>query len=526
MTLDGESSTMIAVVNNPVVLSDVRDQITSGAKVEEKLKSATGLYPVHSNESSSGSSGKSGAESRHIHDSMKDIKPNNPASNPVCKNCYTSTTPLWRRDEHGSVLCNACGLFLKLHGRPRPISLKTDVIKSRNRKSSHHDSPNEKKRKDPTSITPNGSAKKKKTTPTGNSTGLQNDQSTQHQQAVNSQQFPPPLTPRVSWQNEGQNPGASDETKFHKILPKSSQSKGSPLPHLSNILSASNTVPLTGDYPTPNSPRMAQLQRPPPHLATINEILSNTRAQHISHDPPTAGFSPPVVGNPSDNQNINQGQQRPSNHFPSISNNSQQSLQSANSNPLPSTAPVVATSATSVVTAPLMSQQHSQMQLSQPLLLQQEAKSSHISASTPPLELQNAVARSTSSSSSNLHPNLLQPPQQQHQQQHQQQQQQHQQQQSHSIALNERSLSMGNAVSSNVVMNNVAAPASPIINDVPKPSVSMILQSQEEVIKLKTRISELELVTDLYKRHVLELDSRCKFLEQELLSINKHPQNQ
>ncbi|KAF2101311.1 hypothetical protein NA57DRAFT_35359 [Rhizodiscina lignyota] len=54
-------------------------------------------------------------------------------SAPVCHNCQTSTTPLWRRDEFGSVLCNACGLFLKLHGRPRPISLKTDVIKSRNR---------------------------------------------------------------------------------------------------------------------------------------------------------------------------------------------------------------------------------------------------------------------------------------------------------------------------------------------------------------------------------------------------------
>ncbi|TGJ81695.1 hypothetical protein E0Z10_g7071 [Xylaria hypoxylon] len=52
---------------------------------------------------------------------------------PTCQNCSTSTTPLWRRDEMGSVLCNACGLFLKLHGRPRPISLKTDVIKSRNR---------------------------------------------------------------------------------------------------------------------------------------------------------------------------------------------------------------------------------------------------------------------------------------------------------------------------------------------------------------------------------------------------------
>ncbi|EGV60379.1 hypothetical protein CANTEDRAFT_132166 [Yamadazyma tenuis ATCC 10573] len=54
-------------------------------------------------------------------------------SSPVCHNCKTQTTPLWRRDETGQVLCNACGLFLKLHGRPRPSSLKTDTIKSRNR---------------------------------------------------------------------------------------------------------------------------------------------------------------------------------------------------------------------------------------------------------------------------------------------------------------------------------------------------------------------------------------------------------
>ncbi|ATZ53707.1 BcareA [Botrytis cinerea B05.10] len=51
----------------------------------------------------------------------------------TCTNCFTQTTPLWRRNPEGHPLCNACGLFLKLHGVVRPLSLKTDVIKKRNR---------------------------------------------------------------------------------------------------------------------------------------------------------------------------------------------------------------------------------------------------------------------------------------------------------------------------------------------------------------------------------------------------------
>ncbi|KAI0437336.1 hypothetical protein F4803DRAFT_160203 [Xylaria telfairii] len=51
----------------------------------------------------------------------------------TCTNCCTQTTPLWRRNPEGQPLCNACGLFLKLHGVVRPLSLKTDVIKKRNR---------------------------------------------------------------------------------------------------------------------------------------------------------------------------------------------------------------------------------------------------------------------------------------------------------------------------------------------------------------------------------------------------------
>ena len=73
-------------------------------------------------------------------DSMSSNTPNNNSdttSNGVkkttsCYNCKTTATPLWRRDAVGNTLCNACGLFFKLHGTARPLSLKTDVIKKRN----------------------------------------------------------------------------------------------------------------------------------------------------------------------------------------------------------------------------------------------------------------------------------------------------------------------------------------------------------------------------------------------------------
>ncbi|KAG7856693.1 hypothetical protein KL919_004223 [Ogataea angusta] len=41
---------------------------------------------------------------------------------PICENCFTSTTPLWRKTSDNRLLCNACGLFFKLHGVIRPLN--------------------------------------------------------------------------------------------------------------------------------------------------------------------------------------------------------------------------------------------------------------------------------------------------------------------------------------------------------------------------------------------------------------------
>ncbi|CAO3609550.1 unnamed protein product [Cunninghamella blakesleeana] len=41
-----------------------------------------------------------------------------------CSNCETTTTPLWRRNENGETICNACGLYYKLHNVHRPIAMK------------------------------------------------------------------------------------------------------------------------------------------------------------------------------------------------------------------------------------------------------------------------------------------------------------------------------------------------------------------------------------------------------------------
>ncbi|KAK2766843.1 putative electron transfer flavoprotein subunit [Arachnomyces sp. PD_36] len=51
----------------------------------------------------------------------------------ACQNCSTTVTPLWRRDENGLPICNACGLYYKLNGCHRPVTMKKSIIKRRKR---------------------------------------------------------------------------------------------------------------------------------------------------------------------------------------------------------------------------------------------------------------------------------------------------------------------------------------------------------------------------------------------------------
>ncbi|ORY57121.1 GATA zinc finger-domain-containing protein, partial [Leucosporidium creatinivorum] len=44
-----------------------------------------------------------------------------------CTHCGSVTTPLWRRGPDDELLCNACGLYQKLHQKPRPKAFATQA---------------------------------------------------------------------------------------------------------------------------------------------------------------------------------------------------------------------------------------------------------------------------------------------------------------------------------------------------------------------------------------------------------------
>ncbi|KAI8093566.1 uncharacterized protein BX664DRAFT_329987 [Halteromyces radiatus] len=160
-----------------------------------------------------------------------------------CSNCNTQTTPLWRRNAQGQPLCNACGLFLKLHGVVRPLSLKTDVIKKRNR---------------------------------SNVTGKKGKQSSQQQQQQTT-----PITPPATGSSTSGQPLSSPIYNSYAPQHRNSIANSSSTSAI-QLSSSSTTESMTQSTSTSSSSQSSSPQPPP--AATTTTI--NTTATTIVAPPP------------------------------------------------------------------------------------------------------------------------------------------------------------------------------------------------------------------------------------------------
>ncbi|KAI8382315.1 hypothetical protein BD560DRAFT_346607 [Blakeslea trispora] len=122
------STTAESVSSSPPSVSSPRSLSSSDYHSHDEDEDEVGSKQVNKNNRNKRS---------RTSNSRQSNKSANNSGNTQCHNCQTTTTPLWRRDPEGHPLCNACGLFLKLHGAVRPLSLKTDIIKKRNRSSTN-----------------------------------------------------------------------------------------------------------------------------------------------------------------------------------------------------------------------------------------------------------------------------------------------------------------------------------------------------------------------------------------------------
>ncbi|KAJ7310814.1 hypothetical protein DFH08DRAFT_455922 [Mycena albidolilacea] len=62
-------------------------------------------------------------------DYSDDGAPDAEYTGPKCSHCLTLKTSVWRRSKTGAQVCNACGVYERLRGKERPLSLRRNRIK-------------------------------------------------------------------------------------------------------------------------------------------------------------------------------------------------------------------------------------------------------------------------------------------------------------------------------------------------------------------------------------------------------------
>ncbi|KAJ6484068.1 hypothetical protein C8R45DRAFT_296313 [Mycena sanguinolenta] len=87
------------------------------------LCNACGLYQQHRNEPRP----KTLIDADNEEDDEEPIIGNGPQ----CSHCGTRKTSVWRRNKDGEQVCNACGVYYRVNGRERPLSMKPSKVKPR-----------------------------------------------------------------------------------------------------------------------------------------------------------------------------------------------------------------------------------------------------------------------------------------------------------------------------------------------------------------------------------------------------------
>jgi len=124
--------------------TDVSQCVTCGAQITASSRKS-GSQLCHSCANYSKMNGirpsTGGSNTSSVRSPPAKSKSGNRRTGMICANCQTNTTTLWRRNAQGEPVCNACGLYFKLHGINR--IKKTDDIRSRKRKPKNNTTPKE-----------------------------------------------------------------------------------------------------------------------------------------------------------------------------------------------------------------------------------------------------------------------------------------------------------------------------------------------------------------------------------------------
>lgn len=151
LTGNGDSKSWLPLIinsphfsNNENALQSFAQLIEGGKPIKKIRKKRSPKTKVRSEDSENGDNVQNGVKSEFdpLADCSNIVSEGSLTENDgqtICHNCGTNSTTAWRRDLVGNLVCNACGLYYRLHKTERPPHLRKDKIQSRFRKSKKDD---------------------------------------------------------------------------------------------------------------------------------------------------------------------------------------------------------------------------------------------------------------------------------------------------------------------------------------------------------------------------------------------------